>query len=70
MTGEEKKCGSCKYLGSQTGEFLDIYGTMRPLCICKNDKSIYKSCLEIATACKQYEKKNEVKDYDETDNIL
>ena len=60
---EEKKCGSCEYLGAQTGEFLvDIYGTMRPLCVCENSKSMYKSCLEIATACKRYEKKNEVKD--------
>lgn len=54
---EEKKCGNCKYLGVQTGEFLDMYGTMRPLCICENGKSMYKSCLEIATGCNKFENK-------------
>ena len=55
---KEKRCGDCKYMGSETGENLtDEHGkVLGSYHFCMNSKSIYKACIETATRCNQYER--------------
>ena len=50
---KEKHCGKCKYFGELLTENLHR---------CNNDKSIFKACLETATACLEYEPQTKSED--------
>lgn len=59
---EEKKCGNCKYLGTWTGEFSYFHDKAQPLHYCENDKSMFVSCIEMATGCDKFENKYKMSD--------
>ena len=48
------KCGNCKYLGAESGSYYKTEDSK--FHFCENEKSIFKVCLESASACHYFEK--------------
>ena len=47
---QEKCCGNCEYMGAPNGETIKLSnGEEYAFHFCENKKSLFKSCIEIAT---------------------